>query len=255
MFVPTFIPTPEELSKLKIKDFERILKFYCDDTEIHSTAFCMMLEASVVFDLVDHQKWLRDYALDLKLEIDAEDLKSLFVTAIEKNKIRSVRCLLELVEDKNKEKVIKTHMDSIVVKDESGTVLKSLKALSMLEPSYRQWVSSSTKQWVKKALKSYIDVDIVALRNISFAMGNLFNKEGIEFSSKSKWKPIFILNNEIILYIAEFLSDGSGRYIKAVMPSIREALGINEKFIVAYDSRLNESTEIVGDDSDLESVD
>jgi len=58
-------------------------------------------------------------------------------------------------------------------------------------------------------------------------MGNLFNStKGIIIAPDSIWKPIFTSENEIIMHIAEFLSGGTGKYVKLAIPYIREAFGI-----------------------------
>lgn len=140
-------------------------------------------------------------------------------------------------------------------KAESGKVIKPLKALVMLEPSYREWLVFSLEKIAKKILNPYLELDIVNLRNMSFAMGNLFTKKGVELASKNQWKQVFTSDNEIILAIAEFLSgNGTGRYIKEVMPAIREALGINGKFIDLYDFRIKDvhSIEVVSQEVNLD---
>ncbi len=155
----------------------------------------------------------------------------------------------------DREKLSLAHLDSTVLKDENGKIIKALKVLSVLDQSYQKWLSYSSDQVVKKVIVPYVDiVDFVSLVPMSVAIGNLFSEKGVKFLSKSKWKPIFTSENEIILTIAEFLSGGSGKYLKIAIPSIREALGINEDFIDLYDAKV-EDLEVSGDDSGLESLD
>lgn len=288
----TIVPSPEELSDLKIEVFEELLKTKSENAEMHYIVFCMMLEVSVANGLLDRQKFLQKYLLDNKLELEDDDLADLFVRAVECKQISSIECLLELISDEDRheimedislmlyneieetgskevrklfkrlvpkkedrEKITHAHLDSKVLKDENSKILKALKVVSMLDPSYQKWLSYSSYKGVKKVIDHYVDVaDFVSLVPMCFAMGNLFSEKGLEFSSKSVWKPIFTSENEVILTIAEFLSSGSGKYLKIAMPSIREALGINEKFIDLYDDKL-EDLEVSGDDSDLESLD
>ncbi len=292
MFNPTVIPVPEELLKLKIEGFKELLKINAENAEMHYVIFCMLLEVSVKNGLLDNQKYLQNYELEKKLEIDDDDLFGLFERAIECKQIGSIECLFDLIDDESKqgilkdtsfmlyeeiegagskevrklfkqlvpkkedrEKITHAHVDSTVLKDENGETLKALKVVSMLDPSYQKWLSYSSDQGVKKVIDPYVGIaDFVSLVPMSFAIGNLFSEKGLEFSSKSGLKPIFTSENEVILTIAEFLSGGSGKYLKIAMPSIREALGINEKFIDLYDAKLEE-LEVLGGDTGLESLD
>ena len=292
MFTPILIPTSEELSKLNIEGFDGLLKTNYENAEMHYVVFYMLLEVSVVYGLLDHQKYMQNYALEKKLELDGDYLTSLFKKAVECKRIGSIECLLELIDDEAKQKILKdisfmlfekvektgskevcklfkqlvlekediekithAHMDSTVIKDENGKIFKPLKVLSMLDPSYQRWLSYSSDQGVKKVLEPYLDiVNLDSLKVISFAMGNLFRKGMGKILSKSEWKPIFTSDNEIILNIVEFFTGESGKYLQAVMPSIHEALGINEDFIDLYDARV-EGLEVSGDDSGLESAD
>lgn len=292
MLTPILIPSPEELLKLNIEGFERLLKTNYENAEMHYVVFYMVLEVSVAYGLLDHQKYLQNYALEKKLELDADYLTSLFKKAVECKQIGSIECLLELIDDEAKQEILKdisfrlfekvektgskdvcklfkqlvfkkedrekvthAHMDSTVLEDENGKILKPLKVLSMLDPSYQRWASYSSDQGVKKVLEPYLDiVNIGSLKLISFAMGNLFRKGMGKILSKSEWKPIFTSNNEIILNIVEFFSGGSGKYLQAVMSSVHEVLGINENFIDLYDARV-EGLEVSGDDSNLDDVD
>ena len=185
------------------------------------------------------------------------DISSMLYEQLEETGSKEVHKLFEKLvpKEEDREKITHAHMDSTVLKDENSKVLKPLKVLSMLDPSYQKWLSYSSEQGVKKVLEPYLDiVDSESLVPVSFAMGNLFSEKGVKFSSKTEWKQIFTSENEVILTIAEFLSGGSGKYLQAVMPSIREALGINEEFIDLYDAKV-EDLEVSGDDSGLESLD
>ena len=50
----TIVPSPEELSDLKIEGFEELLKTVAQNAAMHYTLLYMMLEVSVVNDLLDH---------------------------------------------------------------------------------------------------------------------------------------------------------------------------------------------------------
>lgn len=69
------LQTPEELSKLTTNEFEKILKNSSEDH--HDTIFLMLHQVSVLFGLLDHQKWLQNYALEKEIEI--EDIKDLYI--------------------------------------------------------------------------------------------------------------------------------------------------------------------------------
>lgn len=292
MFNLSLILIPQELSKLKIEGFKELLNTNAENAEMHYVVFCMMLEVSIKNGLLDHQKFLQKYLLDKKLELEYDDLADLFVRAVECKQINSIECLLELIsgeerheimegissmlykqieetgskrvrklfeklvpKKEDREKLSFAHLDSAVLKDENGKILKPLKVLSMLDPSYQKWLSYSSEQGVKKVLEPYLNiVNPGYLKVISFAVGNLFRKGMGEISSKSEWKQIFTSDNEIILNIVEFFSGGSGKYLQVVMPSIHEALGINEKFIDLYDAKLK-NLEVSGGDTGLESLD
>lgn len=264
------LPTPEELSKLKIDKFKEILKDSSED--FHDPIFLMLHQVSVLFGLLDHQKWLQNYALEKKIEIEEEDIKDLYIMAIKTKHNDSAKLLLKLVDVevkkdieeeasnllleevvKNRKKELRVNSkDSIVEEDKD--IHKPLKKLSIVDLTKQDWFLYSVEEYVQQVLDHCLDVDLLSLKNLSFAMGNLFNStKGIIIAPDSIWKPIFTSENEIIMYIAEFLSGGTGKYVKLAIPYIREALGINEKFIDLY-SRV-EDLDILGQDSDLDDVD
>ena len=215
MFNPTVIPVPEELLKLKIEGFKKLLKTNAENTEMHYVIFSMLLEVSVAYGLLDHQKYLQNYALEEELELEDDDLAGLFKRAIECKQIGYIECLLELIDDESKqgilkdislmlyeeveetgskevrklfkqlvpkeedrEKITHAHLDSTVLKDENSKILKALKVVSMLDPSYQKWLSYSSDKGVKKVIDHYVDVaDFVSLVPMCFAMGNLFSEK------------------------------------------------------------------------------
>ena len=83
MFNLTLVPTLEELSKLKIESFKKLLKTNAENAEMHYVILCMLLEVSVAYGLLDQQKYLQNYALEKKLEIEDDDLAGFFEKAIQ----------------------------------------------------------------------------------------------------------------------------------------------------------------------------
>lgn len=116
------IPTPEELSKLKIDKFKEILEDSSED--FHDPIFLMLHQVSVLFGLLDHQKWLQNYASEKKIEIEEEDIKDLYIMAIKTKHNDSAKLLLKLVDDEVK-KDIEAEASDLLDIDEEFTDLYS----------------------------------------------------------------------------------------------------------------------------------
>ena len=97
---------------------------------------------------------------------------------IEETGSKEVRKLFKrsVPKKEDREKITHAHLDSKVLKDENSKILKALKVVSMLDPSYQKWLSCSSDKGVKRVIDHYVDVaDFVSLVPMCFAMGTLFS--------------------------------------------------------------------------------